>query len=68
MEHENIIHDIEAYAEETGLAVSTICERATGNSRLLGRIKRRFSQTETDVRKLRAYMAAHPPQNERAAQ
>ncbi len=60
MKDTSIITEVETYAKSAGLSPSTVCVRATGNSRLLDRLKRRANQTETDLVRLRAYMAENP--------
>ena len=69
MADQKIIEEVERYASRLGLSPSTVCVRATGNSRLLLRIARRIEQTEFDVVRLRDYMAQNPPpENAGAAQ
>ena len=57
---QEIIAEVEDYAERARLSASTVCVRATGNSRLLARLKRRADQMQTDIERLRVYMAENP--------
>ena len=60
MTEPDIIAEIDAYCEATGLKPSTVCVRATGSSRLYDRLKRRAEQTHSDAERVRAFIAANP--------
>jgi len=68
MDIDEIITEIAAYAKATGLSASTVCVRATGNSRLMERLERRRNQTEEDAKRITAFMADNPPSKEGTAQ
>lgn len=53
---ESFIEELEAYSRESGLAVSTICNRATNKTRLVERIRRKAELMEIDMKKVRAFM------------
>lgn len=59
MKPTDIIEMIDAHAAETGLSRATICERATGNTRLYERLLRRQERDVEDARRIRAYIEAH---------
>jgi hypothetical protein len=61
MEDQNIISEISDYCKKSGLSPSTVCVRATGNSRFVERHKRRLSRIKQDEAKLRQFMAENPP-------
>ena len=67
MENRNIIIEIEEYAKAAGLSTSTVCVRATGNSRLFARLNRRFNQTDADTKRLRQFMDANPVEKKEGA-
>lgn len=62
MTPQDIIQIIDDYAAATGLSRSTICERATGNTRLYDRLVRRGERDAEDAKRLQAFIAANPPQ------
>lgn len=55
-----IILRVEDYADKAGLAPSTVCGYATGNKRLIERLRRREARTRNDIQRLEAFMAANP--------
>ncbi len=59
----SLTQEIEAYCAQTGLSPSTVCERATGNSRLIERHTRRLELIARDEQRIRAWIAANPPEN-----
>ena len=59
-----IIAELDAYCEQVGMKQTTVCQNALGNARLYERMKRRIDQYAADAEKLRAYMAANPPQSQ----
>lgn len=61
MTDEKILAEVEAYCSKMGLSPSTVCVRATGNSRLMDRIRRRLDQLDTDIERLRVFMIENPP-------
>jgi len=61
---EQVIAEVEAYSRQRGLSPSTVCVRATGNSRLLARMRNRAKQTADDVTRLRRYMACNPVEDD----
>ena len=54
---ESFIAEVEAFAAETNLAVSTICNRATNKTTLIDRMRRKATIMESDIQKVRSYMA-----------
>lgn len=69
MTNPNILLEIDAYCEATGLAPSTVCVRAIENSRFYAREKRRAEMLASKAKAIRAYMAANPvPEKESAQQ
>lgn len=63
MTEQTLIKEIEDFAKAHNLKPSTVCVRATENSRLYERLKRRAQQTEEDARRLREYMARYNAEN-----
>lgn len=63
-----IIAEIDAHARATGLKPTTICQHALGNARLYERIKRRCERYVKEAERLRAWMAANPPETQEAAE
>lgn len=61
MKQHSIIEKIDAYAEATGLSRTTICERATGNTRLYDRLVKRQKHDAEIAARVEAYIEAHPP-------
>ena len=57
----SIIKDLKAYCEARGRAISTVCKEATGNSRLHERLPGKIAAVETDIARLRKFMAENPP-------
>lgn len=62
MEHASLIETIEDYCAKAGIEPSTLGVRVLGNSRFLDRLKRKLGKIGKDEAKLRAYMAANPPE------
>lgn len=62
MDPNTIIAELDAYCERVGMKQTTVCQNALGNARLYARMKRRIDQYASDAQKLRAYMAANPPE------
>lgn len=67
MEQKNLIEIIEDYCSKADIEPSTLGVRALGNSRFLKRLKRKLGKLEEDEEKLRAYMAANPPEKARVS-
>lgn len=67
MDPNTIIAELDAYCAQVGMKQTTVCQNALGNARLYDRMKRRIDQYAVDAEKLRAYMAANPPQTKGAA-
>lgn len=67
MKPEQIIAMIDAYAEETGLSVTTIGARAAGDTRLYERLKRRCERDEVVASRVRTFIAENPPQANKEA-
>ena len=61
-----IISELDDYCAKTGMRPTTVCQNALGNARLYERIKRRIEQYAREAERLRAYMAANPPTNQKA--
>ena len=65
IDKEQLIKEIDAHAEATGLSRATICERATGNSRLYGRLIKRVAHDADIAQRVKAFIANNPaPQKE----
>ena len=64
MLHEDLLSELNDYCRRTGFKASTVCVRALGDSRFVGRYRRRLERTARDAEKLRRYMAEHPPRGE----
>lgn len=58
MTSQELIELIERHSRETSLSPSTICERATGNSRLYDRLKRRVEQVDRDAKRIADFIAS----------
>lgn len=58
MKQNAVISLIEQIVEETGLAASTICQRAIKDPHLLDRLKKRDEQDSVRVQKLQAFRAS----------
>ncbi len=67
MDPNAIIAELDAYCASAGIKQTTVCQNALGNARFYERMKRRIDQYAADAEKLRAYMAANPPQQKGAA-
>ena len=63
-----IIAQIEAYCSQANISPSTLCVRALGNSRFMGRLQRKIEKIDEDVKRLSAYMAANPPERVQVSQ
>lgn len=61
MTNDELLQNLDEYCLKTGLAASTVCVRALGDSRFVGRHQRRLTQIDKDGDRLRAYMAQNPP-------
>ena len=60
IQHE-IIHELDVYAEKSGVDASTVCRKATGNPRLRERLEARIDRVQSDVDRLRKFMMDNPP-------
>lgn len=58
--HHDIIREVAEYCEAANVAASTVCRNATGNPRLLDRLRRRLMRSDADIRALREYMKLNP--------
>lgn len=56
-----IMAAIEEYSTRTGLSISTICLRATGNARLADRMRKRVDSDAETGRKVMDYIRQNPP-------
>jgi hypothetical protein len=65
--NQQLVAEIEAYAEAVGMAVSTICKKAGGNSEIVRKIRRGGTVTLPIADRIRAYIAANPPPERRRA-
>ena len=61
MSTDDLIQEVEAYANERGLAPATIISRAVNNGRLYGRLKAGFGCNMKTAERIRAFMAENPP-------
>jgi hypothetical protein len=68
MEHKSLLTEITEYCEAAGIQPSTLGVRVLGNSRFLDRLTRKLGKIEEDEQKLRAFMAANPPQRSQVSQ
>ena len=59
--HHDILRELDEYAAQAGVEVSTVCRKATGNPRLHQRLASRIRRTAADVERLRKFMADNPP-------
>ena len=64
----DFIKTIEDHAAKLGIAPSTLCERAGQGGRFYARIKSGKRCWPETADKVRAYIAANPPETESAAQ
>lgn len=60
MDYAKLATDLEEYCKKKGLAPSTVCVRALGDSRYLDRLRRRLEVLERDDSKIRDFMREHP--------
>lgn len=68
MQTKELIRQIDIHANATGLSRATICERATGNSRLYDRLVKRMAHDADIAQRIAAFIASNPaPQKEGAA-
>ncbi|WP_442772702.1 hypothetical protein [Paenirhodobacter enshiensis] len=63
----DFLEEITTYCAMAGISPSTLGVRAIGNSRFVDRLRRRVEKTQADVQRVRAYIAANPPPQERGA-
>lgn len=61
MTTDDIIRELESYAEMVGLSPATVTSRAVSNSRLYERMKAGGSCSLKTADRVRSYMAANPP-------
>ena len=67
MEPDQLISEIEAFAEAKGWKPSTVCVKAVNNSRLYDRMKRsRYFRVDA-AQRLREFMAANATKTEKGA-
>jgi hypothetical protein len=55
-----ILSKVQDYAAQAGVTPSTVCRNATGNPRLFDRLSRRAEQTDSDLKRLVAFIEANP--------
>lgn len=55
-----ILAEIEAYAEASGLKVSTICQRAFSNAKFAERLRARIDRAAEDLERFRDFTARNP--------
>ena len=55
-----ILFEIEAYAAETGMKPTTICQNALGNARFYDRLRRRLERCVSEAERLREFIAKNP--------
>lgn len=56
----SFISTVEEYCRGKGISPATLCGYATGNPRLLERLRRRADKIDEDMGKLEKHMAEHP--------
>ena len=56
----HILAEVTAYAAQAGVTPETVCRNATGNPRLFARLERRAERTDSDIRRLVAFIEANP--------
>jgi hypothetical protein len=68
MTQPSLIELIEDYCAKADIEPTTLGVRVLGNSRFYDRLKRKLGKLEEDEAKVRAYMAAHPPEKSQVSQ
>lgn len=68
MQEQDLLTTARDYASALGIKLSTLGILAFNNSRYFDRLERRREKDAEDEARLRAYMAANPPEGVRAAE
>lgn len=62
MAHSTLLSDLDDYCSAVGLKITTVCNRALGNTRFPQVHQRRLERLAEDERRIRKYMADNPPE------
>ncbi len=62
-EARSVRREVEAFAKRHGLSVSTVCNRALGNTKFMDRLESREKRDRELIKKLRKYMRERDEQS-----